>query len=492
MVDGEIIRKKQRLTTQTSADVEKTNSQKSDEHQSSTQIASASKIVPPEIFKLNVDCLDEIFEYLSLKDLHSFGQTCRAMQKVSGEYYKLNYTGAEKFIGNDGIYTIYSDDNGIIKTQTSAFNQYTQFLSHHYEDFEPFRYIKTHSNEFISVKHLYLVCVGLNSAKIKYFQGILPKIEIVQIRQCTIWNGDFYEIILQYCDKLKRLYVKDDLGDIINRMHNPWLLRSYPSLEHLELTPRYSFEINELSTFFELNPNLRSFSISSHCLEMNRKYLMQAKIKLDLLEIKHFDSGFYFYHVEKLSIQSMCTILNQLFERGFYQKLHLYVKDIDKESIDRMTSIQGLERFSVKEVNGTAQFLSNLSNLKELSIFDCCNDDFEEVARNLVKLERLLIQNVTYDNMLAFIRRSPKLKVIKVFPKDKQQFNGGIMNLVKLNEEREKLYKARKVIIYIEDNIFLPTKWNTDNGDTNLNLIEMKRSNSLCWNYDYSTFKTLH
>lgn len=485
MCDDEILCKKQRLTKENSLNEEKSKS---------LIPIPSSKDQTPKIFKLNADCLDEIFEYLSLKDLHSFGQTCRAMQKVAGEYYRLNYAAAEKFIGNDGIYTIYPDDSGIIKTQTSAFNQYTQFLSHHYEDFEPFRYIKTHSDEFISVNHLCLVCVGLNSAKMTYFANILPKIEVAQIRQCTIWNGDFHEIILQHCENvLRRLYVQDDLGDIINRMQNSWLLRKYPRLEHLELTPRYSFEITELGQFFKLNHTIRSFSINSHCLWMNCKQLMDSGIQLDLLEVKHFDSGFYFYHVEKLSMQSICTALNQLYDRGCYKIVRLNVKDIDEESTNQMASIQGLERLAVKEVQGTtAQFLSKLNNLKELSILDHINVDWDEVAGNLKKLERLFIQNATYDDMMAFIRRSPKLKLIKVFPKDMEHFNGGVMNLVKLNEERKNLPKARKLIIYIEDNVFLPTKWATDDGDTNLSHIEMKRSKSLSWDYECLTFKTRH
>lgn len=31
----------------------------------------------PKIFKLNIDYFDEVFEYLSLKDLHAFGKTCK-------------------------------------------------------------------------------------------------------------------------------------------------------------------------------------------------------------------------------------------------------------------------------------------------------------------------------------------------------------------------------------------------------------------------------
>lgn len=39
------------------------------------------------IFKLDIDCCDRIFECLSLKDLHSVAKTCKAMQKIAGEYY---------------------------------------------------------------------------------------------------------------------------------------------------------------------------------------------------------------------------------------------------------------------------------------------------------------------------------------------------------------------------------------------------------------------
>ena len=49
------------------------------------------------IFRLNMDCFEAIFDYLSLKDLHSFGQTCRAMQQMAGDYFQRNFKSAEKF-----------------------------------------------------------------------------------------------------------------------------------------------------------------------------------------------------------------------------------------------------------------------------------------------------------------------------------------------------------------------------------------------------------
>lgn len=46
------------------------------------------------IFKLNRHCLDELFDYLSLRDLHSLAQTCKSMQHMTGEFFTCNYSGA--------------------------------------------------------------------------------------------------------------------------------------------------------------------------------------------------------------------------------------------------------------------------------------------------------------------------------------------------------------------------------------------------------------
>lgn len=46
----------------------------------------------PPIFKLNGHCFDELFDYLSLKDLHSLGQTSKSMQQMTGTFFKFNYS----------------------------------------------------------------------------------------------------------------------------------------------------------------------------------------------------------------------------------------------------------------------------------------------------------------------------------------------------------------------------------------------------------------
>ncbi|XP_055303090.1 uncharacterized protein LOC129568812 isoform X2 [Sitodiplosis mosellana] len=446
---------------------------------------------PPSIFKLTIDCCDEIFEYLSLVDLNSLGQTCMAMQKVGGEYYRRNFQGAEKFLQDDGIYTVYADDVTNKRTRTSVFNSATEFLSYYYGEKQPLRYIDWHIDEFTAVKHLYFVCIGLDSQKMEHFQSFFPTLEVLQIRQCILWRDNFYEILLEQCKKLKRLYVQDDLGYIIyNR--GTWLLQNYPTLEHIELTPRGDAKINELQQFFVLNPQIRSFCTTSDCLFANRNSLMEVDTKLNWLEIKHFIANAFHMRAEEFNMNAFCNLLNQLHDRDFYKRLHFFVPDVNEQFSDQLVSLHGLEKLTIDKFTNCYNLLQ-LKHLKELNIFGYANaGNFEILAKSLTNLERILIQEATYNDLLPFVRHSVNLKHMKIFAKEAKQFKGETINLGKLNREREKLFGARKLIIYIEDNVFLATKRTARYGDINLNMIEMRRSNSICWDYDYSTIRTFH
>lgn len=455
--------------------------------------AAAVHVEMPRIFKVNVDCLDKIFDYLSAKDLHSMGKTCRAMQQAAGEYFQLNFGAAEKFLGTNGVKTVYSTHENVHndRIETPAFNRFTQFLSHYYEELGPLRYVNSHADEFEAVNHLYLVCLQIDSAKAKYLQKLLPKVEIMQIRQCTV-RGDLYDILLKHCKNLVRLYIQDDMEAVIHRRENQWLLRNYPTLLHAELSPRYSFRMNELQRFFELNPSISSFTTNSHTIWTNRNAFLEAKLKLNRLEIKHFESDYHFYYEERLDLSSVCEILNELHANGFYKRLHLHINKIGLQRSINLASIRGLDKLSISHLE-KCYSLTDLTDLKELSIYNCSNaDEMNRLADSLINIERLYLCNVaTFEHLLPFVSRSPKLTTIK-FSTSSGQNNSGIFNLVHLNKIRMKLADALKVVIYAEDNIFLATKWSTQHGDMNLKFVEMRRASSFRWDYDYSTVRVLH
>lgn len=52
----------------------------------------------------------------------------------------------------------------------------------------------------------------------------------------------------------------------------------------------------------------------------------------------------------------------------------------------------------------------------------------------------------------------------------------GDLDLGRLNNAREKLDRAQKVIIYVPDYVFLATKWSIKNGNLNLSKVELRRA----------------
>lgn len=442
---------------------ERTEKEVSRSKESNKREKRMEKWEPPKIFKLDVDCFDEIFEYLSLDDLHSFGQTCKTMQQVTGEYFKRNYVGAEKFTNEDGVYVA-----GIgHRTNISGFNQFIKYTSHYHNEHEPLQYIQGHGMEFTSINEIYLVCCEINEKMVKSFEAILPKIEKIRVRQCTI-VGDFYEKFLQFCgNNLKEIYVQDDVGDMVKEHKNPWLQQVYPSLKTFQLTARNMFKVNDLNSFFEKNPSIQTFLTTSGVLWRHCPEFLRLNAKLDTLEI--YDG----YHVLSITMQSFCNLLNQLNERGFYKRLRLNVTGPNQECGEQFASLRALESISIMHFSERCG-LSRLVNLKELSIYEGFNPiDMEILAKNLVNLRRITLSKATIEDILPFIKYSNKLNKICA------SFTENVLDLQRLNEERMKLAGGQKVMLYVPDNIFLATKWNTKNGDTNLSYVEMRRSTSI-------------
>lgn len=67
------------------------------------------KEVRPQIFKLDVDCVEEMFDWLSINDINSVAETCIRMQRITGDYFQptlatleLKYDGEFKMLDGHG------------------------------------------------------------------------------------------------------------------------------------------------------------------------------------------------------------------------------------------------------------------------------------------------------------------------------------------------------------------------------------------------------
>lgn len=428
---------------------------------------------PPKIFKLNIDCLNEVFDYLDVRDLHVFAKTCKQMKKAAGEYYKENYSTA-KNIWDSLVYTNYFNQDGISHfSETGSFDQYIQCITFSTQNPRNFRRISDFS-KFKSLNNIALYNHCDIYSTIMDFIPLLPQLKTIQINRCQVDNSDFSEILIK-CTSLKKISIRS-----CSISNTEWLLNAYCNLEHLEILHSFENQVEDLSKFFIRNPNIKIISIDFPILTSNKSSFLSSEVKLntfkitgDLCMLK--DNWIYFLN-----------LLNQLYEGGFYKQLHLYINKVDEIFSNSLSSLNGFELLYVSKFEKCFK-LDKLINLRELAMGSLQNtnvNDMETLANGLIKLERLYIKKFQSVNMIIpFIQKSQKLNKIKLITNQNEV--DGTLNLPMLNEERSKLYGARKIIIYASDDIFLHTKWTTKNGDTNLKFIEIRRADSYDWNHEY-------
>lgn len=420
---------------------------------------------PADIFKLNLDCFEEMLEYLSATDLRALSQTCKLLQQLVGAYVKMNYSAATKI--DENVFIKDADE----RIEKSGFNHFIRHVT--FCD-------QPRDHNFTSLDHLNLIRIELNPSIINRIQNLLPNLKILHIKYCPL-HCDFYDTFLRFCSKLKRLHITSNDEDIIKSSDNKWLHRTYPSLQHMELYPkqRLRFDVNELIQFFELNRNVRNFSTSYRFLWEHQFEFVESRIQLDFLEVKIFRE----FGNEPFIMESMFGILNQLYDRGFYKHLHLRLPNITEECTEQMISLQGLEKLSIGAFNQWFS-LHRLVHLKEFAITNTPpRVSMVTLAQELVNLEVLFICHGNYGDILPFIQFCPKLR--RIIIKEERHSNGRLLKVSVLNEERRKLKNACRLTIFVSDDLFAATKWATGDGRIYFDLVRIQRSDSYRWDYCY-------
>lgn len=427
-----------------------------------SSINSLSK-QPPHFQKVNVDCWEKIFDYLSLRDILSMSKTCRRMHQIGGYYFRQNFPEVQcKWIGNRGIYIGYP--NSVIRNDLCPF--ITKLSVYDYlED-------RLDAETYYSLKTLTLRSIELTETQVGFIKGLLNVVENVDLRRCTIY-GDFYERFLKFCTQLKRLSV-DEVTFVPNAAENSLFEQVFPTLQGVEYAAmKIEPETAVLKVFLEQNESIKHFGVDAASLWANRDSLLGANIKLNSLAIHTSFSD------EMIPADEFVKLLSTLHEKGFYKSLHLSMiytdEEVDyQEWINKMADLNAFERLIAnQDVN-----LSHLTHLRELCIWeDHTATDMEVLATNLTNLERLFFYKATTDDILPFFTHSKKLKTVKVY-----QFHGGALlragalNLIALNREREKLKIKRTVFVCVENDIYLATKYMSKNFD--LKFVEIARLES--------------
>lgn len=436
------------MSEQSVDSIQKTDSEASQSSNSkhSNEVAAAvdaltleTEALPP-IFKLYLykDCWEEIFDWLSMEEIHSFGQTCTKFKQLAGEYFRWKYRRVLCHVYNDSMTIAWNDLHG--------FNEFAERLS--FYSCEPEESLLYALNNCKSAKEMEIVNARSSALDVKPFESMLSKIEIL-----GIWNVDlsaeFVDQILETCIKLKRL-------SFDRRPNNGWMRpMKFPKLQHLELFECEPAE--DLITFFEQNPNVRSFSTSAELLLRNKDMFMATNIELDDLKISRIDD---------MDLIAIAVI--DLYGRGFYKKLHIQIT-----SENHLEQLPGLTTLHIATYDYIK--LPSLPTVKTLIFQSLWNGlrsymDMDEVATSLYNLECVSTEETNDEYMLPLIRKSPKLKEIRM------EYLRDDIDILAMDDERKKLEQASKVTIYFEERDFLKLKWKY--GKSDFGLIEIKRKES--------------
>lgn len=426
------------------------------------QPAESTSLTPvqPAIFKLNINCLHEIFEWITLNDLISIAGTCKLLHHAAGDFFHRNYLSREITIHNGSIFIPHREINIFIDHIPRISISCTNL-----------RLNRLIGEQCKSLRHIRLQG-SLLEDRIEHLKHILRHVEMIDVVECPN-REEFYEFFLQHCSNVKslsvqRLYKIQNSANIIGN-DNDWMLRTYPTLKHFELIDVYELKQNELLTFFQQNPQVQTFSTDSYSFCANRNtFLSSAGIQLDQLAIE--------FTSESIAAETI-DLLNELYDRGFFKRLHVYVYvDYMNEArnyIERILSMP-LASNALEMFHGSfGRIPQPLKNLKILGIL---HDSLLSIniPETFPNLERIYIPFGNIHQLLPFIRDAVNLKAIKI-----KQLDGSI-DLLALNREREQLKGAQRLTIYVNEDFFNAHKW--DGQPTRCSLIELRRYEACEWN----------
>lgn len=419
----------------------------------------------PPILKLNAICCDDLFDWLSLEDLHSLGQTCKRMHRLTGLYFQENFKETLIYENQD----IYHTNNYLSKS--IRLNKFMQFA----------RCVLLRSNS--DLQYFAANCDSVRSIDFAVKEGTfteamidciklkLDKIEVIKFSGSRKpYKLNFYENFLKLCPNLKTLCVHFTPFD------NEWMCYKYPKLEHLKFMSPNEALSNDLRQFFQQNTQLQTLETDAEHLFKISDSIINFKIKLNVLNI------YYCHHFRNLN--HICPLINKLYENGVYKRLEFKVfgTNIPQAQMNQIATLRGFEHLTgfLFGFFSKMSVFPTISSIRELCIRDQWIDlkNLENMTVSFPNLREVHFSYGSTDKVLPFIRRLPNLKVLSINYLKNRENSDIMLDLSSLNKERKKLVGACKVTIYVNEVVYLKLKMVTKNLYANYNLIEIKRIES--------------
>lgn len=423
--------------------------------QEPSRIAKKRRTIPPSssepsIFTLNADCLDEIFDYISLADLCSVGRTCKRLYRVAGKYFARNYPFKTICMGQ----TNRSNGDVIQKIRNVCET-----------NFAPYHFAAAH--KYSNLKKIFFC--ELNNFSDDHFacivkMNILAQVTTIELFGCSPEFCDiFLNRCLKMCTNLKNLMVTCSQGEGLNL---EWTHQHVPTLERFEISGDCVYlESVDLQIFLQANPQIKRLSLMDY--GSLSEIIRAVGMSIDEME-----------YIALFSIYS--DQIKASIGEGHIKNLKLwatcYATDgppliNDLEDINCLVSAR-IDCFDFGRCEAhNALALASFVNLRKLHFesTEISMDDAELLSKSLKNIEELHLGDFgSFPQAIPFARRLPELRIITALKKSKK-----IVDIKALISDRHKLPNAKILKIYLADEAYRQLRWTST--DLNSDLVKIKR-----------------
>lgn len=444
----------------------------------------------PSIFALDADCMEELFDYLPLRDLCSVGRTCKRLHRAAGKYFtqnypfeainfKRNYTRIERIERTSSRTLTYK----AVQSHQTNFANYARRvvipreIPIHGDDNNVYNFIA--ASNYSCLKNIRFDRVNnfteeLSSCIIQ--MNFLAQVSTIVLTDCSPeFCNSLLSRILQSFANLTNLVVRfcEDDSQSQNLMSD-WRYQHCPTLERFELVDFGETDFNNsVEDFLRANPQIKKLKITYNDLRFDM--IQTLGMELDELEYD-CSSG------NEARDQMLALIQNEAIK-----SLTLWVDVTVSDEVQQMITLKDVGCLSsvraCRLYDDDDDYLARIAEvvkLKKLYLNVWAHISaatLEILSKSLVNLEELHLGQSLF-GALPFGRRLPKLRIITA-----QYASDSDIDLKALNEHRMKLPDAEVLKIYLDDEAYNQVRWASI--DLFYDLVEVRR-------FRYKGYDNLH
>lgn len=404
-----------------------------------------------ELADLDVNCLDNIFKFLTPNDLAALSLTCSKYKKLTERFFDLHCRTSP----------IKLNAKGIQFQVSSLYEKYFHSLVRHVEvgpslipDNAVFQFIRDRCNKRLlsleltgSAEEDLIELIEINGSII---EDQLKNLQNLRLNMIPYPN--IYKNLLRYCHHLRSLLIDTAFLDL--PWDNAWTNEIYLELETLQL---YVDDGNaDLTTFFQRNPNVKTVCclgnapITSICRMESQLQLQRAMMIFD---------NFRSFNVVKNIIDVFCRRNNR---RINFQKLEMAFPECEfsVEEIRAVIELPNITAFHCTD-KAILQLIDQkytMTKMEKLCIYDRYQSlksfahEIEEHFPNLCELRLFMFEKDFQLTPMFKQFRQMKQIYLGAYHQNKLQYS--MNDFIQWNSTRSQVANASKVTIYLPVNSF--------------------------------------